>query len=120
MELYSNLKVCAGDTSLYSRRHLGTAQPFVSGRVKILYRRSKDYFEAVSESLTLCGISVGDSAAKRKGFWVNKISDRGLGLCCNGLDVAFLCTSSIPTLKNRGKGKYREGIPDSTLSLKMK
>lgn len=78
-------KACVGDLSLYSRRHFGMAQPFVSVRVKILYRRSEDYLEALSERLTLSGISVWDSAAKRKGCWVNKTPDRGLGLCCNGL-----------------------------------
>lgn len=101
-------KECVGDLSLYSRCHLSVALPFVYVRGKILYRRSKDYFGALSERLTLCGISVWDSAAKKKGFWVNKTSDRGLGLCCNGLDVAFHCTNAIPTLTYWGQGKYSE------------
>lgn len=58
-------KECVGDRSSYSRCHLGTAQPFVSVRVKILYRRSEDYFGALSERLTLCGISVRQCSTEK-------------------------------------------------------
>lgn len=104
-------KECVGDLSLYSRRHLGIAQPFVSIRVKILYRRNKDYFEGLSERLTLCGISVWDSAAKRKGFWVNKSSDRGLRLCCNGLDKLHKLNSNTEVPRT---GKLLWSVLDST------
>lgn len=51
--------------SLYSRCHLNTAQAFVSARVKILCRRNKDYFGALSERLTLCGISLRQCSTEK-------------------------------------------------------